>query len=66
MRIPTFTDKERYALDQLESWLQDSDDGSDPDEDCFAGPHFDNEGEIYASHVLEAFQKLMSLLPPNN
>lgn len=58
----TFTPQEIYALEQLGAWLQDSDDGSNPDADSYAGPHFDNEGEIYASHVIEAFDKLMTLI----
>ena len=56
-----FTREEIYALEQLGAWLQDPDDGSNPEEKDFCGPHFDNEGEIYASHVVNAFDKLMGL-----
>ena len=59
---PTFTPQEIHALEQLGAWLRDSDDGSNPDDGDFAGPHFDNEGEVYASHVVEAFDKLMELI----
>ena len=56
-----FSKEEIYALEQLGAWLQDSADGSDPETGDFWGPHFDNEGKIYATHVIDAYNKLMEI-----
>ena len=42
-------------------WLEDSQDGSDGIED-FCGPHFDNDGKVYAYHVADAYRKLFETI----
>lgn len=59
--MPKFTDEEIKNLMHLLLWLEDSQDGSDGIED-FCGPHFDNDGKVYAYHVADAYRKLFETI----